>query len=142
VAFIEQQLADWWQATRPPSPLGSHLLDDWFPGLLMRAANSGPGRSARQIERRIKQWTGQPLRELRGITRSEKAFFQTVMAQEQGPLNWAALASETGYTDQSHLCRQTRRMTGFAPEELRRRIMEDESFWPYRLWGFSEARSR
>lgn len=140
VALIEQQMAVWWQATRPSPPLRSHLLDDWYPGLIMRAANSGLGRSARQIERRVKQWTGQPLRELRGITRSERAFFQTIMAQEQGQLNWAELASNTGFTDQSHLCRQTRRLTGFAPEELRRRIAEDESFWPYRLWGFSGAR--
>jgi hypothetical protein len=25
-------------------------------------------------------------------------------------------------------------MTGFAPEELRRRIVGDETFWVYRAW--------
>ncbi len=139
VALIEQTLTPWWQAVRPPAVLGSHLLDDWHQGLTLRASTSSLGRSARQIERRIKQWTGQPLRELRGIGRSERAFFRAILAQEHGDVSWAALADEAGYTDQSHLCRQTRRLTGFPPEELRRRITSDEGFWLYRLWGFSEA---
>lgn len=84
VALIERSLASWWATARPPATPGSHLVDDWLQGLSMRASTSSLGRSARQIERRIKQWTGQPLRELRGISRSERAFFQTVMAQEGG----------------------------------------------------------
>lgn len=139
VALIEDRLGAWWQAVRPAAPPVSHLMDDWLQGLSARASTSSLGRSARQIERRIKQWTGQPLRELRGISRSERAFFQTAMAQEAGEVNWAEVADEAGYTDQSHLCRQTRRVTGFSPEELRRRIATDEGFWLYRLWGFSEA---
>ena len=125
---------------RPDASSASYLLHDWYEGLMLRAATSGLGRSARQMERRIKQWTGQPLRELSGISRSEQAFFQTLLAFEQGELNWAELANEMGYTDQSHLCRQTRRLTGFPPDELRRRIAQDEGFWLYRLWGFSEVR--
>ena len=140
VALIDAQMAAWWQASRAHKSASSRLLDDWYTGLALRAANTGLGRSARQIERRIKQWTGQPLRELRGIGRSERAFFAAVTSREQGEVNWADVAHEVGYADQSHLCRQTRRLTGFAPEELTRRIAEDEGFWAYRLWGFSEAR--
>ena len=43
-------------------------------------------------------------------------------------------ADGRAYFDQSHLCRETRRVTGFAPAELRSRIAEDESFWMYRIW--------
>lgn len=138
MAVIEARLGAWWQAVRPAAPAVSHLMDDWLQGLSARASTSSLGRSARQIERRIKQWTGQPLRELRGVSRSERAFFQAAMAHEEGDVNWAEVADEAGYTDQSHLCRQTRRLTGFSPEELRRRIATDEGFWMYRLWGFSE----
>jgi AraC-like DNA-binding protein len=45
------------------------------------------------------------------------------------------LAADTDYADQSHLCRETRRMTGFSPDDLRRRIGSEEAFWAYRLWS-------
>ena len=50
-------------------------------------------------------------------------------------LAWPALAQDAGYADQAHLCRETRRVTGFTPEELRRRIDTDEAFWAYRVWA-------
>ena len=46
----------------------------------------------------------------------------------------ADIAADEGYADQSHLCRVSRRITGFSPEALRVRIAEDEAFWAYRLW--------
>ena len=67
------------------------------------------------------------------------AFFDAVVAGRSGEVNWSDVASSSGYADQSHLCRQSRRVTGFPPAELRRRIFADESFWAYRLWGFSES---
>lgn len=137
--LIQDRLNPMWQAVRPDATRGTRYVDDWARGLAMRAANSGLGRSARQIERRIKQWTGQPLRELRGISRVERAFFDSIVAEQQGPLNWTELAMGAGFSDQSHLCRQIRRITGFAPLELRRLIAQDEAFWPYRVWGFTET---
>lgn len=139
VARIESFLHPLWQQRRPEASLPVRLFEDWSQSLALRAANFGLGRSLRQAERRIKQWTGQPLRELRGVGRSERAFFAALAAMENGALNWTEVATAAGYADQSHLCRQTRRVTGFSPEELRRRIVSDESFWVYRLWGFSEA---
>jgi len=109
-------------------------LHDWARALAMRAAVSGVGRSLRQAERRVKGWTGLPMRELRGMGRAEQAFFRTVTDGE-GAVNWADIAADTGYADQSHLSRETRRITGFPPGELRRRIVEDESFWVYRIWA-------
>lgn len=139
VQLIEDFLHPRWQRARPDAPLPSRIYADWAQCLALRAATSGWGRSMRQIERRIKQSTGQPLRELRGLGRSEQAFFDAVVAGQSGPVNWSEVANNTGYADQSHLCRQTRRITGFPPEELRRHIFADETFWAYRLWGFSES---
>jgi len=134
VVLIEGFLAPRWQALRREAE-HPHLLrlQDWLQGLAMQAAASGAGRSLRQFERRIKGWTGLPMRELRGLGRAEQAFFRA-LAEGEGPVRWANVAADTGYADQSHLCRETRRVTGFAPQELRRRIAEDECFWIYRIW--------
>lgn len=142
VPLLEQFLNQQWQSKRPEQHPVARLYRDWSGNLALRAANSGLGRSLRQIERRIKSWTGQPLRELRGFSRSEQAFFDGVVATQEGKVNWTDIADENGYSDQSHLIRQTRRITGFAPEDLRQRILLDEGFWMYRLWGFSEGSVR
>jgi AraC-like DNA-binding protein len=135
VAAIEDFLGPRWQAARPAQPALVHRYQDWAHALALRAATSAPGRSLRQVERRIKQWSGLPMRELRGMGRVEQAFFAGLaMAEAEGHPNWAELAGATGYADQSHLCRETRRLTGFAPDELYRRIQQDEGFWSYRVW--------
>jgi AraC-like DNA-binding protein len=142
IALIEAFLTPRWAQLRPPQSLVSRLNSDWVQHLALRAANSGLGRSVRQVERRIKTWTGQSLRELNGMGRAERAFLEGVAAERDGIVNWGELADLTGYADQSHLCRQTRRVTGFTPAELRRRLAEDEGFWVYRLWGLSELHLR
>ena len=135
VALIEAFLMPRWQAVRAQGSSSSARVQDWLQGLAQRAAVSGVGRSLRQVERRIKGWTGLPLRELRGFGRSEQAFFQALSAgAADTSVPWAEVADAAGYADQSHLSRETRRVTGFPPEELRRRIAEDESFWIYRIW--------
>ena len=107
---------------------------DWVEGLALHAATTSAGRSLRQVERRIKQWAGLPLRELQAIARSERTFFQVLEAAGEGRIDWAEVAAEGGYADQSHLCRASRRVTGFSPAELRRRVEHDETFWAYRVW--------
>lgn len=134
VTLIEDFLAPRWQALRTDSAHAQlQHVQDWLQGLALRAAASGMGRSLRQFERRIKGWTGLPLRELRGLGRAEQAFFRTLAAGD-GPVPWAEVAADTGYADQSHLCRETRRVTGFAPQALRQLIADDERFWIYRIW--------
>lgn len=134
VTLIENFLMPRWQALRRRAD-HPHLLrlQDWLQGLALQAAASGMGRSLRQFERRIKGWTGLPMRELRGLGRAEQAFFRT-LAEGEGPVRWAEVAADVGYADQSHLCRETRRITGFAPQALRQYIAEDERFWIYRIW--------
>ena len=134
VHMLQDFLDPLWQQARPRLAWNAQRYQDWAQGLALRAATSASGRSLRQVERRIKQWAGQPMRELLGIGRAERAFFEALAAEGEGRLDWADVAAEGGYADQSHLCRASRRVTGFAPEELRRRIAEDEGFWVYRVW--------
>jgi len=132
IRLIEDFLEPRWQAARPHLALAGHRYGDWAQGLALRAATSSAGRSLRQMERRIKQWAGQSMRELRCIARAEQAFLDVAAS---GQPDWAAVAASGGYADQSHLCRETRRVTGFSPAELYRLIAENESFWAYRLWA-------
>jgi AraC-like DNA-binding protein len=132
--ILEDFLDPRWQACRPTLPLHAHRYADWAMHLAQRAALSGPGRSARQLERRVKRWSGLPMRELRGLGRAEQAFFNVMAAQNEGNLSWADIAADNGYADQSHLCRTVRRITGFSPEALRQGIQRQESFWAYRVW--------
>ncbi|WP_298232916.1 helix-turn-helix domain-containing protein [uncultured Azohydromonas sp.] len=136
VARVQDFLEPRWQAVRPALPLRAHRYLDWAHSLAAHAALSGAGRSLRQVERRVKRWAGLPMRSLLGMGRAELAFFKGMAeAAERGAPNWAELADASGYADQSHLCREVRRVTGFSPEELYRRIQEDEGFWSYRLWA-------
>jgi len=97
---------------------------------------SGPGRSLRQLERRIKRWAGLPLRELRGFGKAEQAFFDTIAVDTAGQsVKWADVAAGAVFSDQSHLCRVTRRITGYAPQELYDGIHSEEAFWVYRIWA-------
>ena len=70
----------------------------------------------------------------RAVSRAESAFYAVAAAESRPGFNWADIAAETDYADQSHLCRETRRLTGFSPEELRRRIPVEQAFWAYRIW--------
>jgi AraC-like DNA-binding protein len=136
VRCIEEFLDPRWQAVRGGGRWGSAgSYRDWAQSLAMRAAMSGLGRSMRQMERRVRAWCGLPMRSLQGLSRAEASFLLGLQAvQAEGELNWAALAAEAGYADQSHLCRESRRVTGFSPAELLRLMQEDERFWVYRVW--------
>lgn len=130
--LLEAFLVPRWQALGAQQP--GHRYTAWTEALAVRAATSAAGRSLRQLERRIKAWAGLPLRELRAVSRAERAFYAVAAAEGRPGFNWADIAAETDYADQSHLCRETRRLTGFSPEDLRRRLQTEEAFWAYRLW--------
>lgn len=135
--LLEDFLLPRWRAHQSAAGAGPgrSRYSGWMEHLGLRAVAAGHGRSLRQVERRIKQWSGQSLRALRRISRAEDTFFQVRQEfEDDGQVLWAALAQDTGYADQAHLCRETRRVTGFSPEELLQRIHGDEAFWPYRIW--------
>ena len=133
-AHIEAFFAPIWSEVRAAQAFGLHRYTDWANELALRAATTQTGRSLRQIERRIRLWAGQPMRELKGFGRAERAFFSAMEASENASLQWSGVAADTGFSDQSHLCRESRRITGCSPAELWERIAHDEGFWPYRVW--------
>ncbi|MBK9236509.1 MAG: AraC family transcriptional regulator [Rhodoferax sp.] len=109
------------------------------PRLALKAGTSGVGKSLRQAERRVKQWAGLPMRELRRLGRAEESFFRVRDGDPSGSPggrpDWAAVAVDSGYSDQAHLCREVRRIAGMSPADLKRAIDQDESFWTYRIWS-------
>ena len=119
-----EQTSEWGQNFAP-----------WMEALAMRAAATGWGRSLRQSERRIKQWTGWSLRKLKGSVRGEAAFFAVMEAMLEERVDWTQIALENGFSDQSHFIRETRRITGFSPEALRHGFIHEEAFWVYRGWA-------
>lgn len=139
VQVIEAFLEPRWRAVRQTAMPRTDRYRYWVEGLALQAASSGIGRSLRQMERRVKQKAGLPLRELRRLARAEESFLNTRTGAASGAKNyqpdWAALAADGGFADQSHLCRETRRMSGLSPSELKKAIQEDESFWAYRIWS-------
>lgn len=133
LARIEAFLRPRWAALAPQRPAAQRYAE-WAQALAVRAATSASGRSLRQIERRVKAWAGLPMRELRAVSRAERAFLAVAASDAGATVNWAEIAADTDYADQSHLCRETRRLSGFSPEDLRRRMLTEEAFWSYRLW--------
>jgi AraC-like DNA-binding protein len=120
--------------TESPEGWGQNFAP-WMEALALRAVATGWGRSLRQSERRIKQWTGWSLRKLQGSVRGESAFFAVMEAMLEERLDWTQIALDNGFSDQSHFIRETRRITGFSPEVLRHGVWHEEAFWVYRAWA-------
>ena len=72
------------------------------------------GISRRQLERKFHDWVGITPKILGRILRFQKVF----KALESGAANWAEVAAECGYYDQSHLIRDFRQFAGECPSEL------------------------
>lgn len=133
---LEDFLAPRWQQSRSHQGGMMRRYSDWVAYLAQRAALSGPGRSLRQWERRVKRWSGLPMRELLVLERAEDAFLaaSALAARTERKVDWAQIAADAGYSDQSHMIRATRRVTGLSPQALSQGIQHDEGFWAYRLW--------
>lgn len=134
-AMIERELNRQWQKIRPHTSTLSRFIDDWTTSLATRAYLSATGRSVRQVERRIRAWTGQSLRSLNKYARNDRAFESALAAKERGTMHIAEMSTELGYSDQAHLTREIKKQTGFTPAELLRRMETEEAFWSFRLLG-------
>ncbi len=111
---------------------GSHKIGDWTRHLLVRAALSNVGQSARSFERRMKRWTGQSQQALNGYAQMENLLM--LRAKEPG-VGLASIAADAQFSDQSHMGRAVKKVTGFPPGRLNQLIETDEPFWCYRLLG-------
>ena len=72
------------------------------------------GISRRQLERKFHDWVGLTPKTLGRILRFQKVF----KALESGDANWAEIAADCGYYDQSHLIRDFRQFAGECPSAL------------------------
>lgn len=135
VALVEDFLAPRWQVARQQDDQPASAVHDWVRRLGVQAASSGLASGARNVERRIKTWAGQPMRTLHRMRRAEQLFLDERDAMLQGKVSWSDIAAHGGYADQAHLCRETRQITGLSPTELARASRDDESYWIYRIWA-------
>jgi AraC-like DNA-binding protein len=134
VVLLEDFLEPRWQAARRGGPFDS-AVGDWVRRLEAQAAAAGFGRSVRMAERRIREWAGQPLRRLRRSYRAEQSFFAAREAALKGKVSLGDVAQLGGYSDQSHMNRESREITGLSPGEILRRTQNDETYWVYRIWN-------
>jgi len=134
-AALEDRIEMMWAAMRPAGSRPMQWIKDWSRGLARRAALTGPGRSTRQIARRVKSWTGVSRRDLQGLGHTEQLYARLHAAIRNDDINWAGLAAASGFADQAHMIRQMRRHTGFTPERLLQSAANEEAFWCYRLLG-------
>ena len=127
---LESHFQSLWREPGPSSP--SLYLGNWVRSLSTRAAHSTAGQSLRQLQRRIRHWTGLSHRDLQLFARVEDAFLRRVETAETAT-NLAAIAADAGFADQSHMGREVRRVTGISPARFGERMANDEAFWYYRL---------
>lgn len=130
---IEAFLLPRWRALDPASSAAANAFQHWARAVESRAAVHAQGRSERQVDRRIKDWTGLPLRQLRGMGRAESTLLQARDALLADQLKWADLAASVGFADQAHLSREFRRITGLSPRDLSA-LLTQESYWMYQIW--------
>lgn len=121
-----------WLRHRNQSWAGSHRIADWARHLAMQAALSGAGQTARSFERRIKRWTGQSRQALSGFARLEDLYALHLQDPKAG---LAEIATDARFSDQSHMGRSVKKLTGFSPARLNHLIETNEAFWCYRLLG-------
>lgn len=133
IQIIEDFLLPRWQALGQARSSNGSAFQHWARGVERRAAIHAQGRSERQIDRRIKDWTGLPLRQLRGMGRAESTLLQARDALAAHQLKWADIAATMGFSDQAHLSREFRRVTGLSPRELKD-LLTQESYWMYQIW--------
>ena len=123
---LQNKLRPHWPRRAPVA----RALGAWARSLAVRSTTAGLGRSVRQAQRRLGMWTGQNARSLARYARIE-----ALEAQVHRGAGLAELAQSAGFSDQSHMGRDLKRVTGNSPARLRARIAQDEAFWAYRLLG-------
>lgn len=131
---FQNAIASKWAGARPnqdSGPLRSRL-SDWSRALIARSLVSGPGKTARAMQRRLKRWSGQSRRSLEFFAQIEE--MHKLAIQRSAP-NSAELALDAGFSDQSHMGRVLRKATGFSPVRLNEKVQTEEAFWCYRLLG-------
>jgi AraC-like DNA-binding protein len=136
VALIEQFLEPRWLACSQGAADGvDDGMQDWVRRFNAQMRALAADRSARHLERSIKDSAGQPLRRLRRLQRLERSFLAARAQLQAGTLSWAGIAADGGFADQAHLSREMREITGDSPRDWARKLEDDEGYWAYRIWS-------
>ena len=138
LACLERELGSRWQALRGRDSMPRTITRfgrDWVERLGWQVHQWRRTHGPRQVERRVKAWTGRSLRHWQALVQTEGLFVSARERHEAGQaFDWAGLAQDEGFADQAHMSRATRRISGFSPADFAQRFRDDESFWLYRLW--------
>lgn len=138
LAVLVQHLGARWQSLQgrsSPTPSLQQTGRHWVERMAWQAHEWRRTQSPRQVERRVKSYSGRSLRQWQALVKTEGLFFAARERHDAGlPFDWAGLAHDEGFADQAHLSRTTRKITGFSPGEFAQRFVRDESFWLYRRW--------
>jgi AraC-like DNA-binding protein len=132
-SILQDKIEIMWACVRPAETWSQRLIPDWSRSLVQRAMVTGSGRSTRQIARRIKSWTGVGERDLQGFGHFQRLSHKWIEAARKGDVDFAALAADSGFADQSHMIRRWQKYTGFTPKQVQEGARYDEAFWMYRL---------
>lgn len=127
---LQDVLEDLWD--RRPGQQAQDVRS-WLGLLAERMASTRDTKGRRSLQRSVKQWTGQSWRDLQLYARVENAISHKVWMSNEEPVNFAAVATASGFSDQSHLGRDVRRVTGLPPAKLNESVEDGEAFWMYRL---------
>jgi len=136
VTLLETFLEPRWRSARSSNRVSwgpAQRQGDWSRAAIARMHDLTKGQSKRQFERRTRTITGWSARGLKNIARAEGALLMAARAT-QPRVNWASIAAEAGYADQSHLCREVRRYTGLSPHHLWLHLQNDQALWVYKAW--------
>jgi AraC-like DNA-binding protein len=87
------------------------------PGVALPALADRAGMSERQLRRRVEAAVGYPPRTLARVLRFQR-FLDAWRSAPPGQRELATLAVLTGYADQAHLTRESRRLAGLPPKAL------------------------
>lgn len=128
---IESALQPMWQGSQAMD-ISAPDLRGWIASLSLRTTFHNAGVRGRQMQRRIKAYAGQSQRELQIFARVEEAFARSRIGYGE-TRSLTAVASDAGYSDQSHMGREIKRITGLSPKRFGERMRTDEAFWIYRL---------
>jgi AraC-like DNA-binding protein len=136
VKLVEAFLEPRWLAARSINHVSwgpAQRQGEWSRAAISRVYKFAKGRGKRQLERRTRTMTGWSARGLKNLSRVEHALLMAARAN-QPRVNWASIAAEAGYADQSHLCRELRRYTGLSPQQLWLHLQNEQSLWVYKAW--------
>jgi len=98
-----------------PDPAVLHAVDLLQSGATVADAATRAFVSERELQRRFNEHVGYGPKTLQRILRFQRFMRQIAVA----PVDLARAAAAAGYADQSHLSRETRRLAGLTPRQLR-----------------------